>query len=69
MREKDGQIVLCYVSELNCLPRDSGSLKYESLTKRWLHMHPNQRVQGMAECFLQSYLEKRGRNERERNDG
>jgi hypothetical protein len=58
-RERDGQISLCYVSELNYLPRESGSLRYESLTQTWLQMHPDERVQAMAECFLQSYLLKR----------
>lgn len=60
-RERDGQISLCYVSELNYLPRESGRLQYESLTQKWLQMHPDARVQAMAECFLQSYLVRRGK--------
>jgi hypothetical protein len=58
-RERDGQISLCYVSELNYLPREIGRLQYESLTQTWLQMHPDARVQAMAECFLQSYLLRR----------
>ena len=56
LRERDGKISICYVAELNYLPRESGNLHYESLSQRWLQMHPNERVQTLAECFLQSYL-------------
>jgi hypothetical protein len=59
LRERDGQISLCYVEELNYLPRESGNLHYEQLSQRWLQMHPNQRIQTLAECFLQSYLARR----------
>jgi hypothetical protein len=61
LRDRDGQISVCYVSELNHLPRENGNLRYESLTQRWLQMHPNARVQAMAECFLQSYLSRCGK--------
>ena len=59
LRDRDGQIAIGYVAELNYLPREHGSLQYDSLLKRWLSLHPEERVQALAECFLQSYLEKR----------
>lgn len=59
LRERDGQISLCYVSELNYLPQDSGNLHYESSSQRWLQQHPDHRVQLLANCFLQSYLARR----------
>jgi hypothetical protein len=59
LRERDGQISICYVEELNYLPRASGNLHYESLTDCWSQMHSNQRIQTLAECFLQSYLARR----------
>jgi len=59
LRERDGQISLCYVSELNYLPQDSGNLHYELLSQRWHQKHPNQQIQTLAECFLQSYLARR----------
>jgi hypothetical protein len=59
VRDRGGQISLCYISELNYLPQENGSLHYEFLTQRWLEMHPDERVQAMAECFLQSYLLRR----------
>jgi hypothetical protein len=60
-RDRDGQISVCYVSELNYLPQENGNLHYESPTQRWFKMHPNARVQAMAECFLQSYLSRGNR--------
>ena len=60
MRDRDGQISLCWVSELNYLPQASGSLEYDSVLSRWIALHPEARVQALAECFLQSYLTRRG---------
>jgi hypothetical protein len=59
LRDRDGQISLTYVSELNYLPREHGSLQYDSLLARWASLHPEARVQALAECFLQSYLARR----------
>lgn len=59
LRERNGQISICYVEELNYLPRESGQLHYESLSQQWLQMHPKERVQTLAECFLQTYLSRR----------
>lgn len=59
LRERDGRISLCYVSELNYLPTDSGNLHYEVLSQRWHQKHPDQQIQILAECFLQSYLARR----------
>ena len=60
LRDRDGQVEVCYVSELNYLPRDHGNLQYDSLLQKWMSLHPEARVQALAECFLQSYLQKRG---------
>jgi hypothetical protein len=59
LRERDGQIEMCYVSELNYLPGGHGNLQYDSVLRKWLSLHPEQRVQALAECFLQSYLRKK----------
>jgi len=56
LRDRDGQIHMCYVSELNYLPREHGELQYDSVLRQWLSLHPEQRTQALAECFLQSYL-------------
>jgi len=60
LRDRDGQIAICYVSELNYLPGDHGNLRYDSQLGRWASLHPEARIQALAECFLQSYLQKRG---------
>jgi len=60
LRDRDGQIDVCYVEELNYLPGDHGNLQYDSMLQRWIAMHPTARVQALAECFLQSYLQRRG---------
>ena len=59
LRDRDGQIAIGYVSELNYLPREHGNLQYDSLLQRWLSLHSEARVQALAECFLQSYLARR----------
>ena len=60
LRDRDGQIAISYVSELNYLPGDYGNLQYDSLLGRWVSLHPEERIQALAECFLRSYLQKRG---------
>jgi hypothetical protein len=59
LRDRGGQIDLCYVSELNYLPREHGSLQYDSVLQKWLNLHPEARTQALAECFLESYLARR----------
>jgi hypothetical protein len=59
LRDRDGQISLCWIAERNYLPRDNGNLLYDSLLSRWVTLHPEARVQALAECFLQSYLTRR----------
>lgn len=58
-RDRDDQILLFYVAESNYLPREWGNLRYELTTRRWLQVHANERVQKLAECYLQSYLARR----------
>jgi hypothetical protein len=58
LRDRDGRISLCYVRELDYLPRESGSLQYESLTGKWAQRHPDERVQALAECFVRNYLQR-----------
>jgi len=60
LRDRDGQVSIGYVSELNYLPREHGNLRYDALLERWLSLHSEEGVQALAECFLQSYLQRRG---------
>jgi hypothetical protein len=54
----DGQerIVLCYVCEMAHRPGEHGQLEYGLLPKQWLRVHPDPRLQAMAECFLEAHL-------------
>src|SRR4051812_40297381 len=59
LRDHDGLVSICYIAELNYLPRDNGSLLYDALGHSWPTRHPDGRVQTLAECFLKAYLDKR----------
>ena len=60
LRDRDGQVSLCYVSELNYLPCEQGNLHFEIADRRWTNPHPNRNIQTLAEWFLKSYMERRG---------
>jgi hypothetical protein len=55
IRESDDRVVLCYAFEKQHQPGEHGTIEF-SRTSGWVHMHPDQRVQKMAECYLDSYL-------------
>lgn len=48
-----------YVCERGHLPADHGLLEFDT-SLGWTQQHPDSRVQRMAECFIESYLEKAG---------
>ncbi len=50
-----------YVCERGHRPAEHGMLQFDPAEARWLERHRDERVQRMAECFLESYLEKRKR--------
>jgi len=50
-----------FVLEANHLPLYNGLLEYDRVLGVWLTPHPEQRIQKLADCFLQSAL---GRIER-----
>jgi hypothetical protein len=52
-------ILLRYVCERNHLPVEHGELEYDLSTATWLERHDDPRVQKMAECFLQTYRQKK----------
>lgn len=58
----DGDCVqVRYVCERGHLPVENGILDFVAAESRWRELHPNSCVQRMAECFLESYLERRKR--------
>jgi hypothetical protein len=54
-------IYLQFVLETAYLPTAHGSLEYDQRLRNWTVPHTDQRVQRMAECFLQSYLDRKYR--------
>jgi hypothetical protein len=52
-----------YVCERGHRPVEHGVLEVDVQGSRWLRQHADSRVQRMAECFLESYVEKKMRPE------
>lgn len=52
-----------YVCERGHRPAEHGTLEFYPAQARWEQKHRDERVQRMAECFLESYVEKRKRPE------
>lgn len=59
-KESELRVSLQLVLETSHLPAGSAVLEYDRTTNRWLASHPDRRIQRMAECFLEAFLEKRG---------
>jgi hypothetical protein len=57
------RIQIQYICEREHRPSDHGMLQFDAAAARWAQPHPDLRVQRMAECFLESYLQKRKRPE------
>ena len=60
-RDAGSLISLRYVMETAHQPAGDGSLEYDRGLSRWISTYPGPRIQKMAECFLQSYLDRRNR--------
>jgi hypothetical protein len=58
-----GEIQIRYVCERDHRPVEHGTLTFDAPAARWQSTHRDRRVQRLAECFLQSYVEKRKRHE------
>jgi hypothetical protein len=59
-------IQIRYSCERDHRPVEHGALEFDPVQSRWTHLHHDNRVQRMAECFLQSYIAKRKSHEVER---
>src|SRR5262249_47830045 len=51
---------LTYVCERDHRPVEHGELVFDVAANSWLKLHTDARIQKMAECFLESYLKKKG---------
>ncbi len=59
VRHSDSHLVLWFVFELQHRPAGHGTLEYKVPTREWKLPHPNERIQRMADCYVQSYLSRR----------
>jgi hypothetical protein len=55
------RIQVQYVCERDHRPVEHGVVIFDAPDSRWESSHPDERVQRLAECFLQSHLEKKKR--------
>jgi hypothetical protein len=58
-----GRIQIRYVCERAHRPAEHGTLEFDAFETRWVEPHSDSRLQRMAECFLESYVEKKKRQE------
>jgi hypothetical protein len=52
-------LTLLYSCERNHRPIEHGELTFDLSSSVWLSRHADERIQKMAECFLESYLKKK----------
>jgi hypothetical protein len=60
---KRARIQVRYICEREHRPAEHGMLVFDPTEARWEHSHHDSRLQRMAECFLESYVEKRRRQD------
>jgi hypothetical protein len=53
------RISLQFVFETGHLPAGNGLLEYDRLLSTWTATHSEPRIQRLAECFLESYLDRK----------
>src|SRR5262249_39751900 len=51
----DEQITLCYVCEKAHAPVEHGKLTFDLVAQGWLNPHADQRVQRLANCYLEAW--------------
>jgi hypothetical protein len=58
-RDQGSRIVLWSVCELAHRPAGHLLIEYDVMRAQWVSPHPEARLQRMADCYLQSYLQRR----------
>jgi hypothetical protein len=57
--DSGGKISVRFVFEWQHLPAGHGFVEYDRLSNAWTSTHREPRIQRLAECFMQSYLDKK----------
>lgn len=60
-RDGGDRILLHYSCERDHAPVDHGQLQYDCVSRTWPVAHGDANIQRQAECFVATYLERRGR--------
>jgi hypothetical protein len=56
LRHTDSHLLVWFVFESRHRPAGHGTLEYRVFAREWTSPHPNERIQRMADCYVQSYL-------------
>jgi hypothetical protein len=59
LRDLGSRLRLLFVCEIGHRPAQHGTLEYDLDRAGWTSFHPDSRIQKMADCYLQSYLQRR----------
>lgn len=57
-RESAERLQIQFVLESGHLPVEYGKLQYDRVSQCWASEHSDSRIQRLADCFLQAYLER-----------
>jgi hypothetical protein len=58
-RDLAQRVLLRFVCEFAYLPVEHGTMEYDVPAETWVSSHPDARIRKMAECYMQSYLQRR----------
>ena len=64
VRDLGSKLHVCFVSELGHRPREHGQLEYDIAIAQWTNPRVSPRIQKMAECCVDVYLERRTQSPR-----
>jgi hypothetical protein len=59
VRDRGSQLELWFILERNHCPAGHGKLAYDAARAQWQSPHPDAGVQKMAQCYVESYLQRR----------
>ena len=57
--QSDSRLVLYFIFEYRHRPAGHGTLEYSVLAQQWIAPHPNERIQRMADCYIQSHFSRK----------
>jgi hypothetical protein len=61
-RDLGSRLLMVFVCETGHRPATHGTLEYDLDRAGWISPHPDSRIQKMANCYLQSYLQRKVRS-------